>query len=112
VELAVLHQAADAFVIKAQRVGGPDRLLQIVRAATAAGIRCTVTSSIETSLGLYLGIHCTAMTPAPMAAAGIGTARFFAENVCEPPPIVEGHMHLPDVPGLGFDPQPWWDAQA
>ncbi|HYF21269.1 MAG TPA: enolase C-terminal domain-like protein [Ramlibacter sp.] len=111
VELAVLHQAADVFVLKAQRVGGPDRLLAIVRAATAAGIPCTVTSSIETSVGLYLGIHCTALTPAPMQAAGIGTARFFAQNVCEPPPIVDGHMTLPQAPGLGFDPQPWWDAQ-
>lgn len=111
VELAVLHQAADVFVLKAQRVGGPDRLMQIVQAASAAGVRCTVTSSIETSVGLYLGIHCTALTPAPMAAAGIGTARFFAENVCEPPPIVAGHMALPAEPGLGFDPQSWWDLQ-
>ncbi len=111
VELAVLHQAADLFVLKAQRVGGPDKLLQIVRAASDAGIRCTVTSSIETSVGLYLGIHCTALTPEPMAAAGIGTARFFAENVGEPPPIVDGHMVLPATPGLGFDPQSWWDAQ-
>ncbi|MEO8858167.1 MAG: enolase C-terminal domain-like protein [Burkholderiaceae bacterium] len=112
VELAVLHKAADMFIVKAQRVGGPDRLLEIVRAATAAGIRCTITSSIETSVGLYLGIHCTAMTPAPMSPAGIGTARIFAENVCEPPPIVHGFMALPQRPGLGFDPQPWWDAQG
>ncbi len=112
VELAVLHQAADYFILKAQRVGGPDRLLEIIRAATQAGIRCTITSSIETSVGLYLGIHCTAMTPLPMSPAGIGTARFFAENVCEPPPIVQGRMALPSAPGLGFDPQPWWDAQG
>ena len=111
VELAALHQAADLFVIKAQRVGGPDKLLAIVHAATQAGIGCTVTSSIETSVGLYLGIHCTAMTPAPMAAAGIGTARFFAENIGEPPPIVDGHMVVPTGAGLGFDPQAWWDAQ-
>ena len=46
-----------------------------------------------------------------MFAAGIGTARFFAENVCEPPPIIDGRMALPTTPGLGFDPQAWWDAQ-
>lgn len=109
VELAGIHKAADVFILKAQRVGGPDKLLNIVRAATPLGIACTVTSSLETSLGLYLGIHCTALTPAPMAPAGIGTARFYAENVCEPPPIVDGHMLMPTAPGLGFDPQPWWD---
>jgi len=110
VELAALHRAADVFVLKAQRVGGPDRLLEIVREASRLGIACTVTSSIETSLGLYLGIHCTALTPEPMAAAGIGTARFYAENVGEPPPIVDGHMAVPTAPGLGFDAQPWWDG--
>ncbi|WP_028604682.1 mandelate racemase/muconate lactonizing enzyme family protein [Ottowia thiooxydans] len=109
VELAAIHKAADVFIIKAQRVGGPDKLLEIVQAATQYGIECTVTSSLETSLGLYLGIHCTALTPEPMAAAGIGTARFYAENVCEPPPIVNGYMAVPNTPGLGFDPQPWWD---
>lgn len=111
VELAVLHGAADVFVLKAQRVGGPDRLLAIVRAATQAGIRCTVTSSIESPVGLYLGIHCTAMTPLPMAAAGIGTARFFAEHIGEPPPIVDGHMAVPTAPGLGIAPREWWEAQ-
>lgn len=110
VELAAIHKAADIFILKAQRVGGPDRLLEIVQAATAHGIGCTVTSSLETSLGLYLGIHCTALTPSPIAAAGIGTARFYAENVCEPPPIVDGCMAVPNAPGLGFDPQSWWDA--
>ncbi len=110
VELAALLKAADFFIIKAQRVGGPDRLLEIVRAATQYGIGCTITSSLETSLGLYLGVHCTALTPAPMAPAGIGTARFYAENVCEPPPIVDGYMAVPSAPGLGFDPQAWWDA--
>jgi O-succinylbenzoate synthase len=111
VDLVVAHGAADAFVLKAQRVGGPDRLLQIVDAATAAGIPCTVTSSIETSVGLYFGIHCAALTPSPIAPAGIGTARFFAQNIGEPPPIVDGHMQVPTTPGLGFDPQGWWDAQ-
>jgi o-succinylbenzoate synthase len=112
VELAALLGAADVFVLKAQRVGGPDRLLEIVRAAGRHGIACTVTSSIETALGLHLGVHCAALTPAPIAAAGIGTARFYAEDVGVPPPIVDGHMAVPVAPGLGFDAQPWWDAAA
>lgn len=112
VELAVLFKAADYFVLKAQRVGGPDRLLEIVRAATAAGIRCTITSSIESSVGLYLGIHCAALAPQPLSPAGIGTARLFAENICEPPPLSGGRMDMPTAPGLGFDPQRWWDTQA
>jgi len=112
VELAALLGAADALVIKAQRVGGADKLLEIVKAATERGLPCTITSSLETSLGLYLGIHCTAMTPSPIAAAGIGTARYFAENVGDPPAIVNGHMAVPTLPGLGFDVQAWWDSRS
>lgn len=112
VELAALLGAADVLVLKAQRVGGPDRLMEVFAAAREAGLRCTVTSSLETSLGLTLGIHCAALADAPIAAAGIGTARFYAQNVGPPPPIVDGHMAVPTGPGLGFDAQAWWDAQA
>lgn len=108
VELAALREAADVLVLKAQRVGGPDQLLEIVQYATSLGLRCTITSSLETSLGLTLGIHCTAMAPAPIAAAGIGTARFFAVNIGPPPPIVDGAMTVPSEPGLGFDASEWW----
>ena len=111
VELAALLGAADVLILKAQRLGGPDRLLEIVRAATRVGLRCTVTSSLETALGLYVGLHCTAMGPPPISAAGIGTARYYAENTGEPPPIEHGRMTVPTTPGLGFDPQPWWDGQ-
>jgi o-succinylbenzoate synthase len=108
VERIVELGAADALVLKAPRVGGPDRCYEISRYAEAHGLRCTVTASLETSVGLYLGIHCAALTAAPIAAAGIGTARFFAENVDEPPPIVQGRMRVPDITGLGFDPVHWW----
>jgi len=112
VELAALREAADVLVLKAQRVGGPDQLLEIVRYADSLGLRSTITSSLETSLGLTLGIHCTAMAPAPIAAAGIGTARFFAVNVGPPPPIVDGQMAVPSRPGLGFDASDWWGQAA
>jgi o-succinylbenzoate synthase len=108
VELAAHHGAADVLILKAQRVGGPDRLLAIVRQAASLGLACTVTSSLESSVGLYLGIHCAAMTPEPVAPAGIGTARYFAENVGQPPAIVDGCMQVPQQTGLGYDPEDWW----
>jgi o-succinylbenzoate synthase len=108
VERIVELGAADFLILKAQRVGGPDRLFDIVRYAEKNGVPCTVTSSLETSVGLYLGVHCAAVTAAPIKPAGIGTARFFAENVGEPPPIIDGHMNVPKKPGLGFAPDAWW----
>jgi o-succinylbenzoate synthase len=108
VERIIELGAADALVLKAPRLGGPDRCYDVIRLAEANGLRCTVTASLETSLGLYVGLHCAAMTAPPIAPAGIGTARFFAENVGEPPPIADGQMRMPDAPGLGFDPDDWW----
>jgi o-succinylbenzoate synthase len=104
------RRAADVLILKAQRLGGPDRLLAVVQRAEANGLACTVTASLESSVGLYLGIHCAAMTSLPIAAAGIGTARYFAENVDEPPAIERGRMRVPQEPGLGFDPTGWWDG--
>jgi L-alanine-DL-glutamate epimerase-like enolase superfamily enzyme len=60
-----------------------------------------------TEAGLYMATHCAALTM-PVAAAGNGTARFYAENIGPPPPIVDGHMVVPVEPGLGFDPVDWW----
>jgi o-succinylbenzoate synthase len=111
VELIAAVGAADGLILKAQRVGGPDRLLAIVRAAAQHGLWCTVTSSLETALGLTLGLQCAALSAADGAAvrpAGIGTARYFAADLGPPPAIVGGHMQLPASPGLGFDGEPWW----
>ena len=108
VERIVEVGAADVLILKAQRVGGPDRCYDIIKLAEAGGLRCTVTASLETSVGLYVGLHCAALTSPPVAAAGIGTARYFAENVDEPPAIVDGRMRVPAEPGLGFDPVGWW----
>lgn len=101
-------EAADFVILKAQRVGGPDRLFEMVQLVENAGQRCTVTASLESALGLYLGLQCAAMTAQPILPAGIGTGRFFAENVGEPPPIVNGAMKMPTEPGLGFEPLEWW----
>jgi o-succinylbenzoate synthase len=108
VERIIEVGAADVLILKAQRVGGPDRCHDIIRLAEANGLRCTVTASLETSVGLYVGLHCAALTAAPVAAAGIGTARYFAENVDDPPAIVDGRMRVPAEPGLGCDPVGWW----
>lgn len=90
--------AADVLILKPQRLGGPDRLLEVADFALKSGLRCTVTNSLETAVGLTVALHCAALLPPH--AAGLGTARFFARNVGEPPPIVAGHMAVPVAPRL------------
>lgn len=97
-------RAAQVMILKAPRLGGPDKTLEVIDEAAAAGIRCVVTASLETAVGLYVALHCGALLPAPVPPCGLGTARFFARDVAEPPPIVDGAMAVPQTPGLGVGP--------
>ncbi|MGE8548892.1 MAG: mandelate racemase/muconate lactonizing enzyme family protein [Alcaligenes sp.] len=107
---AIEMQAAKVLILKAPRVGGPDVAAQIIAQAREAGMRCVVTASLETSIGLHVALHAAALLAQPIEPCGMGTARFFSNDVAVPPAIVDGYMTVPRQPGLGVDLQPWWDA--
>ena len=108
----IAAEAADVLILKAPRLGGPDRTLEIIDLAAAAGLRVTVTASLETAVGLHAALHLAALLPAPVPPCGLGTARFLAADVAPPPPLIDGEMALPDTPGLGCDPQRWWQTEG
>ncbi len=97
--------AVDALILKPQRLGGPDRSLSIIRLAASQGVRCTITNSLETAVGVTTALHIASLHGQPIPDCGFGTSRFFAEDVAPPPAIVDGHMTVPTVPGLGVAPQ-------
>lgn len=101
--------AAKAFIIKPPRVGGVDETKALIELARAANIRCIITASLETSVGLYVALHCAALLGSSVEPCGMGTARFFKNDVAPPPPIIDGYMHVPETPGLGVDPSTWWE---
>lgn len=94
--------AADVLILKAQRLGGPDKALEVIDQAGRAGVRVTITASLETAIGLTMALHVAALAPAPIQPAGLGTARFFKQDVGTPPPIENGAMTTPTGPGLGI----------
>lgn len=102
-------KAAKVWIIKPPRVGGIDITHEIIRLANSAGIRCVVTASLETSVGLHVALHSCALLGAKIEPCGLGTARFFANDVADPPSIVDGFMHVPTTPGLGVSPEEWWN---
>lgn len=99
--------AADVLILKAQRLGGPDRTVAAITAATAAGVDCTVTASLETAVGLTMALQCASLLPAPIPPCGIGTARFFTTDLAPPPPLEHGVMAVPSSPGLGLVEEPF-----
>jgi len=74
--------AADLIVIKAQPLGGVARALSIV---AEAGLPAVVSSALDTSIGLAMGVALAAALPELDYDCGLGTASLFAADVAAPP---------------------------
>ncbi len=74
--------AADLLVIKAQPLGGVRRALEIVE---EAGLPAVVSSALDTSVGLSLGVALAAALPQLDYDCGLGTASLLAADVVTPP---------------------------
>jgi O-succinylbenzoate synthase len=73
--------AADLLVIKAQPLGGVRRALAIV---AEAGLPAVVSSALDTSVGLSMGVALAAALPDLDFDCGLGTASLFAADVATP----------------------------
>lgn len=100
-ELAVVKGAADHFVLKLQRFGGLDRLLDVARFARAHRIGSVLTSSMEAHVGLAVGLHAAALVQTPGLDSGLATADFFADGLSPALAVVDGAMRVPTGPGTG-----------
>ncbi|MFT4136191.1 o-succinylbenzoate synthase [Microbacterium sp.] len=74
--------AADLLVVKAQPLGGVRRARELV---AAAGLPAVVSSALETSVGLSMGLALAAALPEPAFDAGLGTAALLAADVVADP---------------------------
>lgn len=70
--------AADVIVVKMQPLGGVRRAARIVE---AAGLPATVSSALDSSVGIAMGAQLAAALPEPRHDAGLGTASLLAEDV-------------------------------
>ncbi len=88
--LAVANaNAADVLVIKAQPLGGIRSALEITREAK---LPVTVSSALETSVGISMGLHLAAALDVESFDAGLGTVALLAGDVCEEPFIAENGL--------------------
>jgi o-succinylbenzoate synthase len=87
-----LHQldAADAIVIKPQRIGG---IREALRAADASGVPAIASSALETSVGLAVVVALAAALPDAPYAHGAGTAALLESDVVDDPLVpVDGWL--------------------
>ncbi|MEY4294062.1 MAG: hypothetical protein RIR29_712 [Actinomycetota bacterium] len=88
--LAVANaNAADVLVIKAQPLGGIRSALDITREAR---LPVTVSSALETSVGISMGLHLAAALEVESFDAGLGTVALLADDVCDEPFIAENGL--------------------
>lgn len=74
--------AADILVVKAQPLGGIRRALEIV---ADAGLPAVVSSALDTSVGLSMGVALAAALPELDYDCGLGTASLFTADVTASP---------------------------
>lgn len=84
--------AADLLVVKAQPLGGIRRAVDLV---AEAGLPVVVSSALDTSAGISMGLYLAAALPEHMlvGACGLGTAALLDGDVTEDPLVpVAGHI--------------------
>lgn len=110
--------AANLLVIKAQPLGGNSTALRII---AEAGLPAVVSSALETSVGLSMGLHLAASMPELEYDCGLGTAALLAADVVDEPllPIdggiavrrVEPSPELLDRYAASAERTAWWLAR-
>lgn len=104
-----LDAGVSNLIVKPQALGGPDVALSIADRAQRAGASITVTSFLDSAVGVAHALHVAAAADATASrvgrAHGLATAEFLAVDVAEAPPVVEGSMALRAATGLGLAPQ-------
>jgi O-succinylbenzoate synthase len=90
-------EAADAIVLKPQRIGG---VREALRAAEASGVPAIASSALETSVGLAVVVAVAASLPDAPFAHGAGTAQLLESDVVDDPLIPIGGWLTPRRPAV------------
>jgi len=94
--------AADVLVIKPMVCGGMRAAQQMVALAALAGLRCSVTSSLECGIGVTASLHLAATLKPGSPACGLATLDLLKDDlIVEHLDAVDGQIALPSGPGLG-----------
>lgn len=91
-------------IIKPACLGGPLAALELNRQAHRQGRACVITSTLESSAGLWPLLHLAASADALTAPAvhGLATADWFARDLGNTPLIRDGRVTLGPESGTGF----------
>ncbi len=104
--LKIIEQgAADALVLKPMKLGGLGPCLRLARAATEAGLRCWLTTTIDGAVARAAAMHLAAALPGGAEHHGLATGRLLREDLAEGVEPQAGRLHLDlEAAGHGINP--------
>lgn len=95
---------ADILIIKAARLGGISKSLEIIDFARESSKDVVITSSLESDIGIAASVHLASSLPNKTLAQGLSTSLLFNENLGTDMLIpISGQMYPPHGNGLGID---------
>lgn len=95
--------AIDIVVIKPQSIGGPDLAMRAVRLTREFGATPIITTMIDSAIGVRHALHVAAASGVELAH-GLATSALLADDLADPPSIVDGATSVGSLPGLGVNP--------
>jgi muconate cycloisomerase len=100
---AIDQKICDGISIKIMKTGGLSGSCQLSEVAAAAGLVCYGGDMFETGLAHMAGVHMIAAAPHITLGCEFYQAKYYLEtDILEQPfPIEDGHVLVPDSPGLG-----------
>lgn len=99
-------RAADYIVIKLIKAGGLTPARQILRLAALYGVRCTITSPFETTIGVAANLHLAATADNLSGPVEVGVPMRRSGDPAEGLTFREGAWAVPEEPGLGVTVEP------
>ncbi len=96
----IAADAADVLVVKPARVGGPATAMEIARFAVEAGVGVTISTFLETGVGLVAAARVAAALPERGHAHGLATGDLLGDDLLASPLTAQqGRLSVPG-PGL------------
>lgn len=109
-------EAADVAVVKAAPLGGARGVLQIGALLAEHGMSLTVSSALDSAVGMYAGLSAAAALK-DCQPSGLATGSLFLEDVAKPRSLIDGYLDvtpvIPDPARLDAleapgDRKDWW----
>ena len=91
--------------IKPGRVGGPLEAVRVHDACRDRGIPVWCGGMLETGIGRALNVAIAALPGFELPGDTSASDRYFADDLTEPFVLVDGHIAVPDGPGIGREPR-------